>query len=145
MTKPTSFPYRNTYNYMHRKSDKKHNTHHVHFTVSSQIHYTSHFTIAKETHNLQQLPIYHKHPHRSLHCHYSRHKSKHARQTYKYCHHLANGTARDNKKILRTHPPQVDSTEENLPRHTRCTLAQLRTNKSLFLLSYLHKIDASTL
>ena len=55
--------------------------------------------------------------------------------------HLA---ARDNNKILRTHPPQVSSTEENLPRYTCRTLAQLRTNKSLFLLSYLHKIDAST-
>ena len=55
--------------------------------------------------------------------------------------HLA---ARDNNKILRAHTPQVSSTEENLPRHTRRTLAQLRTNKSPFLLSYLHKIDAST-
>ena len=55
--------------------------------------------------------------------------------------HLA---ARDNNKILRTHPPQVSSTEENVPRHTRRTLAQVRTNKSPFLLSYLHKIDAST-
>ena len=55
--------------------------------------------------------------------------------------HLA---ARDNNKILCTHPPQVSSTEENLPRHTRRTLAQLRTNKSPFLLSYLYKIDAST-
>ena len=52
--------------------------------------------------------------------------------------------ARDNNTILRSHPPQVSSTEENLPRHTRHTLAQLRTNKSPFLLSYLHKIDAST-
>ena len=34
-------------------------------------------------------------------------------------------TARDDNKILRTHPPQVSSTEENLPRHTRHTLAQL--------------------
>ena len=55
--------------------------------------------------------------------------------------HLA---AKDNNKILRTHPPQVSSTEENLSRHTRRTLAQLRTNKSHFLLSYLHKIDVST-
>ena len=52
--------------------------------------------------------------------------------------------ARDNNKILRTHPPQVSSTEENLPRHTRRTLAQLRTNKSPFHISYLYKIDAST-
>ena len=55
--------------------------------------------------------------------------------------HLA---AKDNNKILRTHPPQVSGTEENLPRHTRRTLAQLNTNKSPFLLSNLHKIDAST-
>ena len=47
----------------------------------------------------------------------------------------------DNNKILRT---QVSSTEENLPRHRRRTLAQLRSNKSPFLLSYLLKIDAST-
>ena len=53
-------------------------------------------------------------------------------------------SARDINKILHTHPPQVSSTEENLPRHTRHTLAQLRTNRSPFLLSYLHKIDAST-
>ena len=49
-----------------------------------------------------------------------------------------------NNKILRTNPPQVSSTEENLPRYTRRTLSQLRTNKSPFLISYLHKIDAST-
>ena len=55
--------------------------------------------------------------------------------------HLA---ARDNNKLLRTHPPQVSSTEENLNRQTRRTLAQLRTNKSPFFLSYLRKIDAST-
>ena len=53
-------------------------------------------------------------------------------------------TARDNSKILRTHPQQVSSTEENLLRHTRRTLAQLRTNKSPFLLPFLHKINAST-
>ena len=50
--------------------------------------------------------------------------------------------ARDNNKILCTHPPQVSSTEEHLRRHTRRTLAQLKTNKSPFLLSYPHKIDA---
>ena len=97
MTKPTSFPYRNIYNYMHRKSDKKHNTNHFHYTN------TLHITL--------------------------------------YNGHLV---ARDSNKILHTHPPQVSSTGESLPRHTRRTLAQLRTNKSLFLLSYLHKIDAST-
>ena len=37
MTKPTSFPYRNIYNCMHRKSDKKHNTHHIHYTDTLHI------------------------------------------------------------------------------------------------------------
>ena len=38
--KPTSFPYRNIYNYMHRKSDKKHNTHYIHYTDT--LHITLH-------------------------------------------------------------------------------------------------------
>ena len=37
---------------------------------------------------------------------------------------------RGNKKILRTPPPHISSSEDILPRLTRCTLAQLRTNKS---------------
>ena len=41
------------------------------------------------------------------------------------------------------HSPPTPPTPP-LPRHKRRTLAQLRTNKSPFLLSYLHKIDAST-
>ena len=51
--------------------------------------------------------------------------------------HLA---TRRNNKILRTHLPHTSS-EEGLPRRT---LAQLRTNKSPFLKSYLHKVDAKT-
>ena len=52
--------------------------------------------------------------------------------------HLA---TRRNNKILRTPPPHISSYEEVLPRLTRHTLAQLRTNKSPFLKSYLHKVD----
>ena len=55
--------------------------------------------------------------------------------------HLA---TRGNNKILRTPPPHTSSSEERLPRITRCTLAQLKTNKSPFLKSYLHKVDAKT-
>ena len=55
--------------------------------------------------------------------------------------HLATG---GNNKILRTPPPHISSSEERLPRLTRRTLAQLRTNKSPFLKSYLHKVDAKT-
>ena len=49
---------------------------------------------------------------------------------------------RGNNKILRTPPPHISSSEERLPRLTRRTLAQFRTNKSPFLKSYLHKVDA---
>ena len=59
----------------------KHNTHHIDNTDA--LHITLHNV--KETHNLQQPPIYHKHPHRPLHSHPSRHKSKHARHTYRHC------------------------------------------------------------
>ena len=55
--------------------------------------------------------------------------------------HLA---TRGNNKILRTPPPHTSSSEEILPRLTRRTLAQLRTNKSPFLKSYLHKVNAKT-
>ena len=47
-------------------------------------------------------------------------------------------------KILRTPPPHISSSEEILPRLTRRTLAQLRKNKSPFLKSYSHKVDAKS-
>ena len=53
--------------------------------------------------------------------------------------HLA---TRGNNTILRTPPPHISSSEEILPRLTRCTLGQLRANKSPVLKSYLHKVDA---
>ena len=55
--------------------------------------------------------------------------------------HLA---TRGNNKILRTPPPHTSSSEERLPCPTRRTLAQPRTNKSPFLKSYLHKVDAKS-
>ena len=51
---------------------------------------------------------------------------------------------RGNNKTLRTPPPHISSSEEMLPRLTRHTRAQPRTNKSLFLKSYLHKVDAKS-
>ena len=51
---------------------------------------------------------------------------------------------RGNNKILRTPSPHISSSEEKLSHLTRHTLAQLRTNKSPFLKSYLHKVDAKT-
>ena len=55
--------------------------------------------------------------------------------------HLA---TRGNNKIMRTTPPLISSSEERLLRLTRRTLAQLRKNKSPFLKSYLHKVDAKS-
>ena len=55
--------------------------------------------------------------------------------------HLA---TRGNNKILRTPSPHISSSEEIIPRLSRRTLAQLRTNRSPFLKSYLHKVDAKT-
>ena len=55
--------------------------------------------------------------------------------------HLA---SRVNDKTRRTPPPHISSSDERLPRLTRRTLAQLRTNKSTFLKSYLHKVDAKS-
>ena len=74
------------------------------------------------------------------HSHYNRHKNKHAPYTHIYWH-LA---TRGNNKILHTPPPHTSSSEEILPRLTRHTLAQLRTNKFPFLTSYLHKVDTKT-
>ena len=49
--------------------------------------------------------------------------------------HLA---TKDNNKILCTPPPHISSSIEILPRITRRTIVQLRTNTSHFLKSYLH-------
>ena len=53
--------------------------------------------------------------------------------------HLA---TRGNNNILRTAPPHIISSEEILIRITRRTLAQLITNISTFLKSYLHEVYA---
>ena len=53
-------------------------------------------------------------------------------------------TRGNNKILLRTHPPHISSSEERLPRLTCRTLARLRTNKSPFLKSCLHKVDTKT-
>ena len=49
-----------------------------------------------------------------------------------------------NNKILRTSPPHISSSKGILPRLTRRTLTQLSTNKSPFLKSYTHKVDAKS-
>ena len=51
---------------------------------------------------------------------------------------------RGNNKILHTTPPHIRSSEEILPRITRYTLSQLRTNKSPIPKSCLHTVDANS-
>ena len=84
-----------------------------------------------------------QHPSHPLHKHTTyfntpRQKKIH---TYIVSRHLA---TRGNNKILRTPPPHISSSEEILPHLTHHTLAQLRTNKSPFLKSYVHKVDAKS-
>ena len=76
------------------------------------------------------------------HSHYNRHNTnmRHIHASI-VSRHLA---TRGNNKILRIPPPHISGSVERLPCLTRRTLAQLRTNKSPFLKSYLHKVDAKT-
>ena len=48
---------------------------------------------------------------------------------------------RNHNKLIHQHAPKISHSELSLPRETRRTLAQLRTNKSPILISYLHKVD----
>ena len=48
---------------------------------------------------------------------------------------------RNHNKLIHQHAPKISPSELSLPRETRRTLTQLRTNKSPILISYLHKVD----
>ena len=106
--------------------------------------HTTYFNTPRlKKHYLQQRPLHNNHSHRP-------HTITTTDIKTNMCHihtsivsrHLA---TRGNNKILRTPPPHIISSEEILPRLTRRTLAQLITNKSPFLKSYLHKVDAKSL
>jgi hypothetical protein len=47
-------------------------------------------------------------------------------------------------KVIQRQAPNIDNTEQTLPRRTRRILAQLRTGKSPILHTYKHKIDPQT-
>ena len=68
--------------------------------------------------------------------------NKHVPYTYIYFSRLL--ATKTQYKIMRTPPPHIISSEEIHPRLTCCCLAQLSTNKSPFLKSYLHKVDAKS-
>ena len=53
-------------------------------------------------------------------------------------------SSRKQNKVTNTTPLDIHLSEQTLPRHMRTKLAQLRTNKSPLLHSYLHKINPNT-
>ena len=89
-------------------------------------------TTAATQQTFPQAPHNHNLRHKTIRCHI--HTSIVSR-------HLA---TRGNNKILRAPPPHISSSKEILLYLTRRTLAQLRTNRSPFLKSYLHKVDAKS-
>ena len=135
MTKHSYFPYTSTYSSTHHNTNKNttsitpltqtyFNTPRLENTTFNNGRYTT--NIPTEPHTITTTDI------KTNMCHI--HTSIVSR-------HLA---PRGNNKILRTPPPHISSSEEILPRLTRRTLAQLRTNKSPFFKSYLHKVDAKS-
>ena len=71
------------------------------------------------------------------------HKRNNKRYNQSYPHTNSKRTQPHNK-ITNSPFPQIHPSEESLPRHTRCTLAQLRTDKSPFLMAYKHHINPTT-
>ena len=135
----THSPYTSTYSFTPHNTNRKHNIHHIPYTNTLQTYFNTprlKNTIFNNGRYTTNIPT---DPHtvtttdiKTNMCHI--HTSIVSR-------HLA---TRVNNKILHTPPPHTSSSEERLPRLTHRTLAQLRTNKSPFLKSYLHKVDAKT-
>ena len=140
MTKHSYFSCANTCSATPHNSIIKHTIHHIPHVIHK--HTPCFNTPRLNKHYFQQRPLHNKHAHSPPHIHYNRHKTnmRHI-HTSIVSRHLA---TKGNNKILRTPPPHTSSSEEILPLLTRRTLAQLRTNKSTFLKSYLHKVDAKT-
>ena len=134
MSKHSHFPYTITYSSASHNTNRKHNIHHIHYTntqhtshsktkntIFNNGHYTTNIPTDPHTVTTTDIKTSMRHIHTSIVSRY-----------------LA---TRGNNNILPTPPPHISSSEEILPRLTRRTLAQLRTNKSPFLKSYLHKVS----
>ena len=132
MTKHSHFPYTSNYSSTPHNTNIKHNINHIPYTNTQHTPRQKNPLFSTTAATQQTFP----------HSHYNRHKTnmRHI-HTSIVSRHLA---TRGNNKILRTPPPHISSSEERLPHLIRRTLAQLRTNKSSFLKSYLHKGDAKT-
>ena len=136
MTKHSHFPYTSTYSSTHHNTNKKHNIHHIPYTNTQ---HTSTLQGSRNPRFLTTAATQQTFP-QTVTTTDTKTNMRHI-HTSIVSRHLA---TRGNNKILRTPPPHISSSEERLPRLTRRTLAQLRTNKSPFLKSYLHKVDAKT-
>ena len=131
MTKHSHSPYTSTYSSTPHNTNRKHNIHHIPYTntqhtstlqglkntIFNNGRYTTNIPTDPLTVTTTDIKTNMRHIHTSI-------VSKHL-------------ATRGNNKILSTPPPHTSSSEEILPR-------QLRTNKSPFLKSYLHKVDAKT-
>ena len=100
-------------------------------------HTTCFNTLRLKTHYLYQRPLHLKHSHipHTITATDIKTNVRHI-NTSIVSRHLA---TRSNNKILRTPLPHISISEQILPRLTRHNIAQLRTNKSPFLKSYLQK------
>ena len=138
MTKHSHSPHRSTYSSTTHNTNRKHNIHHIPYTNTqhTSTHNTPRLknTIFNNGRYTTNIPTY---PHTVT--------TTDIKTNMRHIHtsivsrHLA---TRGNNKLLRTPPPHISSSEERISHLTRRTLAQLRTNKSPFLKSYLHKVDA---
>ena len=137
MTKHSHFPYTSTYSSTPHNSNIKHNIHLISYT---NMQHTSILrglkTILNNAHDTSNIPT---HPYTGTTT-YLKRNMRHI-PTWIVSRHLA---TRGNIKILRTHSPHINSSEEILSRLTGCTFTQLRTNKSPFLKLYLHNVDAKS-
>ena len=125
-------PYTSTYISTPHNTNRKHNIHHIPYTNTFQHYKAQKPTIVNNGRYTTNIPTDSSHTVTTTDI---KTKMRHI-HTSIVSRHLA---TRGHNKILRTPPPHTSSSEEILPRLTRRTLAQLRTNKSPFLKSYLHK------
>ena len=127
------------YSSTRHNTNRKHSINNIPYT---NIQHITYFNTARLKILYSTTPLHNKHSHRPPHSHYNKHKTNMRYiHTYIVSLHLA---TRGNNRILRTPPPHIISSEEILPRITHRTFVQLRTNKSPFLKSYLHKVDTKS-
>ena len=132
-TKLTYYQYTNTYNASQIRQKAQHPTHPLHKltihphtprlkkqTTFNNINYTTNIDTHPDTVTQQQISANSTQMHTSI-------VQTHLLQP-------------NHNKLIHQHAPKISPSELSLPRETRRTLAQLRTNKSPILISYLHKV-----